>query len=455
MDVAKDTGNYLVEKYHQPAPRYTSYPTVPYWDALTDCESWLDIVRSTVDPSEGLSLYIHLPFCESLCTYCACNTRITINHAVEAPYIEALCKEWDLWASQWPQKPLIREIHLGGGTPTFFSPENLKKLIEYILATSTRAKDYEFSFEAHPNYTSIEHLQALYDVGFRRLSFGIQDLDEKVQIAIHRIQPLENVIKAVEDARAVGYTSINFDLVYGLPFQTKNSLKETLIKSLKLKPDRIAFYSYAHVPWMKPGQRKFTEMDLPSPLEKMSLFEQGYEMFTSYGYEPVGMDHFSLPTDDLVDAFKNNTLHRNFMGYTTNKKPYLIGLGVSSISDVGEIYSQNVKTVEEYIDAVKQGAFPFLRGHLQTEEDKIIRRHILNIMCQFKTSWDLFCHRPAEMDIIKLRLQDLAKDGLIELDQYSLSVNPLGRPFLRNIALAFDLRFWRTQPQKNIFSPSI
>ncbi|MGZ5220998.1 MAG: coproporphyrinogen-III oxidase family protein, partial [Chitinophagaceae bacterium] len=255
----------LVSKYNVQAPRYTSYPTVPYWDNNLNEQTWVNHIQKSFiqHNKDGISLYIHLPFCESLCTYCACNTRITVNHTVELPYIETLLKEWQLYLNQFNAKPLIKEIHLGGGTPTFFSFENLHLLLSSIINTCEVSKDADFSFEGHPSNTTKEHLQTLFNLGFKRVSFGVQDFDEKVQKTINRYQSFEEVKYVMEAARAIGYTSINIDLVYGLPYQTSESVKSTIEQIITLKPERIAFYSYAHVPWLKPGQRKYTEKDLP------------------------------------------------------------------------------------------------------------------------------------------------------------------------------------------------
>ncbi|MGZ5192154.1 MAG: coproporphyrinogen-III oxidase family protein, partial [Flavisolibacter sp.] len=276
----------LVSKYNVQAPRYTSYPTVPYWDNNLDEQTWADhIQKSFIQHNKGgISLYIHLPFCESLCTYCACNTRITVNHAVELPYIETLLKEWQLYLNQFNAKPLIKEIHLGGGTPTFFSFENLQHLLSSIINTCEISKDADFSFEGHPSNTTKEHLQTLFNLGFKRVSFGVQDFDEKVQKTINRYQSFEEVKHVMETARAIGYTSINIDLVYGLPYQTSESVRSTIEQIITLKPERIAFYSYAHVPWLKPGQRKYTEKDLPLATEKRNLYEIGKELFIKANY---------------------------------------------------------------------------------------------------------------------------------------------------------------------------
>ncbi|MGZ3891633.1 MAG: coproporphyrinogen-III oxidase family protein, partial [Mucilaginibacter sp.] len=279
---------YLADKYNVAAPRYTSYPTVPYWSKEPFNKiSWAGHVKSAFDISnqkDGISLYIHLPFCESLCTYCGCNTRITKNHSVEDPYINAVLKEWAMYCQIFGDRPVIREIHLGGGTPTFFSPENLERLIKSILADSIVHPEADFGFEGHPANTTYEHLKVLYNLGFRRVSFGIQDFDPRVQFIINRVQTFEDVKYVTEQARQIGYTSINFDLVYGLPLQNLESLCDTVEKVGLLMPDRIAFYSYAHVPWVKPGQRRFTEKHLPTPAEKRTLHGLGRQMLGELGY---------------------------------------------------------------------------------------------------------------------------------------------------------------------------
>lgn len=449
----------LISKYNVAAPRYTSYPTVPYWDKESPTtKDWLKTVKESFDLSndkDGISIYIHLPFCESLCTYCACNTRITVNHKVEEPYIDAVLKEWELYLKAFQDVPKIKEIHLGGGTPTFFSSQNLTKLINGILSKSTVSRDAEFSFEAHPNNTEQTHLQALYDLGFRRVSFGIQDFDIKVQKIINRVQTFEQVESIVNISREIGYTSINFDLIYGLPLQTMDSVIDTIEKVNLLKPDRIAFYSYAHVPWVKPGQRKFTEADLPVDKEKRTLYEKGRELFIKSGYVETGMDHFSLQSDSLFKASESKTLHRNFMGYTHNYTRLMIGLGVSSISDSWTGYMQNVKKVEDYQDLIAKGELPVFKGHLLTEVDLILRKHILNIMCRSETTWENEDEQSNEFYEGLARVVELENDGLVSIQPYKLKVTPEGKAFLRNICMCFDARLYNNLPQSQIFSAAV
>lgn len=452
-------GSELLQKYNVAGPRYTSYPTVPYWDTdAANQEKWIENVKqqfTATNKNEGISLYIHLPFCETLCTYCGCNTRITINHTVEKPYIDALLKEWKMYFSVFNEKPNIAEIHLGGGTPTFFKPENLKYLLENIISDCTILPNAELSFEGHPNNTTAEHLQTLYNLGFKRVSFGIQDFDEKVQKIINRIQPLENVKYVVEKAREIGYTSINFDLVYGLPLQTIETTKDTINLVCELNPDRIAFYSYAHVPWIKPGQRMYTEKDLPQGDEKRQLYELGRALFEKNNFVDVGMDHFAKKEDALYLAMQNNSLHRNFMGYTTATSKLMVGLGVSSISDSWTAFAQNVKVVEAYYKRLEEGKFPLIKNHFLTSEDEIIRKHILRIMCNYSTSWvNLSDQTPALFEALP-RLKELENDKLITISNNTLSVTELGKPFIRNVCMAFDARLWRNIPKTQLFSSVI
>ena len=450
----------LIQKYNVPGPRYTSYPTVPYWkeDSFTPNLWFSSLLKtySATNKTEGISLYIHLPFCESLCTFCGCHKRITKRHEVEHPYIEAVIKEWNLYCDVLPERPNIKEIHLGGGTPTFFSPENLKHLISSILAVSNVEENYEFSFEGHPNNTSKEHLQTLYDLGFRRVSFGVQDYSDKVQHAIHRIQPFHNVAKVTLWAKEIGYTSISHDLVFGLPFQTLDDVLDTIDKTNALHPDRLAFYSYAHVPWIKGnGQRGFKDEDVPKDDEKRKLYEQGKLQLSKHGFVEIGMDHFALKSDSMYQSFKEGNLHRNFMGYTTTNTKVMIGLGVSSISDSWNAFAQNEKILEDYYARLDKNEIPVFKGHILSEEDLIIRQHILNIMCQFETNWNDEKLQFPELTEVIDSLYEMQQDGLLELQENKIIVTENGKPFVRNICMAFDLHLKRKAPERQLFSMTI
>ena len=440
-------------------PRYTSYPTVPFWNDDLDKAVWKKLVKdqfSVHNSRDGISLYIHLPFCESLCTYCGCNKKITTNHGVEEKYLATIEKEFLLYLDLLKETPMIREIHLGGGTPTFFSPKNLVKLIKLIKQRSVIHPLHEFSIEGHPNNTTREHLQALYNLGFRRISYGVQDNDPEVQRIINRIQPLENVRSATTTARDIGFESVNFDLIYGLPQQTMQSIRKTFEQVLELKPDRIAFYSYAHVPWTSRGQRLFDENDLPSPEEKIKLYLVGKEILINAGYTDIGMDHFALPTERLYKAWANGELHRNFMGYTTQHTSILLGLGVSSISDIGIAFAQNRKTLHDYYDCINKNELPVFRGYFLNEEDIAFRKYILNISCQGKTKFNR-----ADLSVLKQftypELIKLEADNLIEWNESGLTVTSVGRHFIRNICSAFDLylRKNKVENSKPIFSKAI
>ena len=453
-------GSNLIQKYNIAGPRYTSYPTVPFWDEKgIDYNDWISTVKQAFRESnttEGISVYIHLPFCENLCTFCGCHKRITKQHGVEEPYVETVLKEWNLYCNEFDTKPRIKEIHLGGGTPTFFSATNLERLINGILAKSEKCDDFEFSFEAHPNNTTKEHLQTLYNLGFRRNSFGVQDYDLKVQKTINRIQPFEKVEQATRLSREIGYNSISHDLVFGLPHQTKESIIDTITKTKELKPDRIAFYSYAHVPWIKGvGQRGYDEKDLPSADEKRVLYETGKQLLGELGYVEIGMDHFALPTDSMHKAMETKSLHRNFMGYTAGKTQLMVGLGMSSISDSWYSFAQNVKTVEEYTELVNQGVIPIFRGHLLNKEDLVIRKHILEIMCHFETSWEKEEMKFPELNNCLEKLKEMEQDGLVIISENGLKLPEHARPFVRNVCMAFDLRLIRNKPSTRIFSMTI
>ncbi|QYJ67549.1 oxygen-independent coproporphyrinogen III oxidase [Flavobacterium litorale] len=452
--------NSIIQKYNVPGPRYTSYPTVPYWneEAFTGLH-WKDTLLHAFDESnsrEGISLYIHLPFCESMCTFCGCNKRITKRHDVEEVYIKAVLKEWMLYCELLPQKPRIKELHLGGGTPTFFSPKNLEILITGILKDADKAPEYEFSFEGHPNNTTRSHLQTLYNLGFRRVSFGVQDYDPTVQKAINRQQSFHNVAKVTLWAKEIGYTSISHDLVFGLPFQTIENITDTIEKTKSLDPDRISFYSYAHVPWIKGnGQRGFDESNLPKDNEKRMLYEKGKQLLSEKGFHEIGMDHFALKSDSMYTAFTSGKLHRNFMGYSASKTQLMVGLGVSSISDSWYSFAQNEKTLEDYYKRLDSNELPVFRGHLLTDEDLLIRKHILNLMCQFKTSWEEETDYFDELPDVLLNLTEMERDELLVLGKNNIIVTEKGKPFVRNICMAFDLRLKRKAPQTKLFSMTV
>lgn len=446
----------LIQKYNVPAPRYTSYPTVPLWANDLEENNWKLLVKkaySDFGDQEGITLYIHLPYCESLCTYCGCNKRITKNHTVELPYIQAVFAEWRHYLAVLGTKPNLAGIHLGGGTPTFFSPESLHELISEIQDSANIMPDAEFSFEGHPNNTTRMHLQTLFDLGFRRVSYGIQDFDPQVQKAIHRIQPFSKVKEATDIAREIGYTSVNFDLIYGLPFQTLATIEQTFKEVAGLKPDRIAFYSYAHLPSAFPAQKSF-EAFLPKESQKRELYERGKEILTEMGYLEIGMDHFSLLDDPLYLAKVNKTLHRNFMGYTTSPSKILLGLGNSAISDVYYGYAQNAKEIDPYKAQIQSGHFAIVKGHVMTQTDIDTRNLILKLICQQEATWNLcFYSNLGKKNWEKLR--EFQEEGLITFDTMGIRIGAAGLPFVRNICMVFDKRLREKEEKQFSFSKAI
>jgi oxygen-independent coproporphyrinogen III oxidase len=444
----------LFAKYDVPAPRYTSYPTVPFWTDSPSPEQWIGALKTACDDeTTGWSLYFHLPFCETLCTFCACNTVITHDHGREGAYVNLLRKEWQLYRDRVPelrQRPL-RQLELGGGTPTFFSPDNLKRILEPILADiQVDTEQFRASVEVDPRRTTREHLVALRSLGFNRISLGVQDFDPVVQKLVNREQPLEQTKGVTDIARELGYHSVNYDLIYGLPRQTPESFRRTVEQTVQLKPDCIAVYSFARVPWIKPAQRSYKDEDLPAAGEKRALYEIARNLLAEAGYIEIGMDHFALPNDGLARAQREGTLHRNFMGYAELRTRVLLGLGVSAISETPTCFHQNEKAFPVYERRVQQGDVPTLRGHLLSQEDRRLREQILTFMTRFEV--DLM---PEQSDDATVFLDPLVGDGLVELRAQKLILTERGRPFLRNACMFFDQRLRQQEQRPKLFSQSL
>jgi oxygen-independent coproporphyrinogen-3 oxidase len=448
--------NDLLSKYNLPVPRYTSYPTLPFWYPFENQNAWIDTFKTSFAENKkaGISLYIHLPFCDSLCTYCGCNKKITTNHSVEEIYIAAVLKEWKLYRALFDEPPVIRELHLGGGTPTFFSPQNLDKLLGDIFKSAVIHREHEFSIEGHPNNTTAAHIKTLSELGFRRISLGVQDNDAQVQKIINRIQPFENVQRVTQVARENGFESVNFDLIYGLPLQTTASIQRTIEQCISLQPDRVAFYSYAHVPWTSKAQRLFDENDLPSAEKKLALYTTGKKVFLDNGYHDIGMDHFALPTDKLYRAWKEKELHRNFMGYTTQNTNMLIGLGVSAISDTGDAFAQNDKLLRNYYQMIDRNELAVVKGYFLSNEDVIFRKYIRDISCMGKTNFQSQYFHLLQQYVFP-KLKELKSDNLVEWDDRGLTVTDTGRNFIRNVCNAFDLHYLETMHCEQRYSKAI
>ena len=444
----------LFAKYDVPAPRYTSYPTVPFWTESPTTEQWIDqLNRAFVSDRATWSLYFHLPFCESLCTFCACNTVITRDHRREETYVDLLSTEWNLYVERVPalgERPLLG-VHLGGGTPTFFAAENLERILKPILSRIHVDSDrFEASVEVHPGHTTREQLAVLHGLGFTRISIGVQDFDAEVQRLVNRHQPYE-VTKSITDiAREIGYTSVNYDLIYGLPRQRPDGFRDTVQKTVELRPDRIALYSFARVPWIKPAQRSYKDEDIPVGGEKRALYEIARLMLSQAGYVEIGMDHFALPHDGIARAQRAGTLHRNFQGYTETRTDVLLGLGVSAISETPGCFHQNEKAFPVYERRVRQKEIPTLRGHLLSQEDRQLREQILKFMTRFEVNLEA-----GQGDDAKIFLRPMIEDGLVEVRHGLLSLTEKGTPFLRNACMFFDQRLRRQEPQARMFSQAV
>lgn len=444
----------LFAKYDVPAPRYTSYPTVPFWTDSPTTDRWLaELNKAFADEAATWSLYFHLPFCESLCTFCACNTVITRDHGREEGYVDLLSTEWNLYLDRVPalaERPLLG-VHLGGGTPTFFGKENLEHILKPILSKARIDQNrFEASVEVHPGHTTRDQLIMLHELGFTRISIGVQDFDPEVQRLVNRHQPYEVTRSVTDIARELGYTSVNYDLIYGLPRQNPDRFRETVEKTIDLRPDRIALYSFARVPWIKPAQRSYKDEDLPVAGEKRALYELAREMLAQAGYIEIGMDHFALPSDGMAEAQRKHTLHRNFQGYTETRTTVLLGLGVSAISETPTCFHQNEKAFPVYERRVRQGEIPTLRGHLLSEEDRRLREQILEFMTRFKV--DL---RPGQQKDAKAFLRPMIEDGLVKVSDDSLQLTEKGTPFLRNACMFFDQRLRSQEQRPQVFSQAL
>lgn len=434
----------LLRKYDRPAPRYTSYPTALQFSPEAAPEALIDEIRSGKGP---LSLYLHLPFCESLCWFCACNTVITPSRASADPYIEALEREMDLHLPLLRSGRTVEQLHFGGGSPNFLAPEQLERVCSAIGRRFSFAPDAELSVELEPRVLEEEHLDILRAHGFSRASIGIQDSDPAVQKAIHRIQPEDMNIRVMGWLRERGFNSINIDLIYGLPGQTQQSYARTLEHVISLSPERVAVFNYAHVPWMKPAQKNILmHGPLPGPEEKLGLLTLAIEKLTGAGYQFIGLDHFAKPGDELCLAQKEGTMQRNFQGYSTRAGAELLAFGSSSIAQSRRSYRQNAHSLEGYYKALDEGRLPIERGIILTDEDLLRRTVIMRVMCDLSLDYAAM-GRLTGVDFAKFfapeiaAMDEMEADGLLRRHPEGLELTPLGRLLVRNIALLFDQHF--------------
>ena len=437
----------LLQRFDVSGPRYNSYPTA---DRFVEAFGYDEYSAALAHRRSGaaamalpLSVYVHIPFCESLCYYCACNKIITKHHERAEPYLRYLSREIDLHTAQLGIGQPVSQVHLGGGTPTFFNDRQLAELMDMLRLNFTLAPGGEYSIEVDPRTVDAQRLSVLHGLGFNRLSFGVQDFDPEVQKAVHRIQPAEQVFALVEAARGIGFESINVDLIYGLPRQTPESFQRTLAQVNQLRPDRIALYAYAHLPERFKPQRRILQADLPAAAGKVSMLAASLDALMGAGYVYVGMDHFALPEDALAIAKRQGRLHRNFQGYSTQPDCDLIGLGVSAIGKVGATYSQNAKTLEEYCDYLDQGRLPVVRGLALSRDDVVRRAVIMALMCQGELQFesielahliDFRSYFATELET----LQTLQEQGLATVHSTGITVTEQGWFFIRAVAMVFD-----------------
>lgn len=430
----------LIEKYNRPGPRYTSYPPANHFSEGCNADALMESTRASKGP---LSLYVHLPFCETLCWFCGCHTLTTTDRSKASDYLDWLGKEIDLLAGALQPGRSVQQLHFGGGTPNFLDPTQLDRLGAMLKSRFSFSEDAECSVELDPRRLKPSHLEAFSRIGVQRASFGVQDCDPAVQEAIHRFQPHEQNIQAMQRLRENGFTSVNIDLIYGLPRQSTESFARTLAQVLALDPDRFAIFNYAHVPWMKPAQRLLERGGLPDARTKLALLKLCIETLTAAGYVYVGMDHFAKPDDELVIAQREKTLHRNFQGYSTRVGLEICALGISAISQSDEAYRQNHKDLPGYQASLAEDRLPIARGYRLTDEDKLRREVIMRLMCDMELDFaDLSEHwgldfREKFADAIAA-LKEPAEDGLIEWCETGFTVTELGRLFLRNLAMCFD-----------------
>ncbi len=435
----------LVKKYDRPGPRYTSYPTAPQFTEDFTADDYLDEIIKTnnAENPPDLSLYFHIPYCDTLCYFCGCNMIVSRNRERISGYVDYLKNEIDLIRSFIRPDRRIAQLHWGGGTPTHLKPNEIRELSNHIKSNFKFKEDSENSCEIDPRELTKEHLVALRESGFNRISMGVQDFNPKVQEAVNRIQPEEMTREVIGWIRELGFHSFNLDLIYGLPFQSVETFEKTIDKIIDISPDRIALFNFAHVPWMKKHQALIKKEDLPAPEEKLAILEMSVAKLTGAGYVFIGMDHFAKPDDELTKALKEKKLYRNFQGYSTNAGTDLYAMGITSISQVGEVYAQNVKTEAEYYERLNKGKIPTFKGYRLNEDDVLRREVITKIMCDFELDFSKV-EKKFNIDFEKYfawgleNIKEMIDDGLVEIKNGKLTVNEMGRLLIRNVAMNFD-----------------
>ena len=448
------------EKYSRPGPRYTSYPTAPEFSETFTQEDLKEYYKSQSD-DRTLSLYIHMPFCRSACYFCGCNTIFTSKDDKKTRYIEYLKKELNILKNHLNTSRVVTQMHFGGGTPTYFSPSQLEEVIKTVKEIFPNfAPDAEVSCEVDPRFFTVEHMNVLKAGGCNRLSFGVQDLEEEVQKTIHRIQPFELTQNVINIAREAGIHSVNTDLIYGLPHQTRESFKKTLEKMLILNTDRFAVFNYAHVPWLMKTMRKFDETTFPKPQEKLEMLKDTIDFFTTNGYKMVGMDHFAKPQDELFKAIEKGELHRNFQGYTTKGGADLIGIGLTSIGNGVDYYAQNFKDLEPWENALDNGDLPVFKGYRLSADDQLRQFVIMELMSNFslnitRVEKEFGINFKEYFDDALKALQEFIEADLIEIKDDKIEVSQTGTMLIRNICMPFDAYLNKIPEDKRRFSKTI
>jgi oxygen-independent coproporphyrinogen III oxidase len=430
----------LLDRRNLPSPRYTSYPTVMHWGAAPAEVQWIGGLSRVIQaPSARIGVYVHVPFCQSLCTFCGCNMRLARNHALAAPYVATLLREFAIYRERLGATSLtLGELHLGGGTPTWLPADVLGGLLDGMLRYCALTADADLAIEVDPRNTTREHLQILRRHGFNRLSIGVQDFDARVLEIVNRVQTVEEVQRIVDEARELGFESLSFDLIFGLPLQTADSLRATFDIVDRLQPDRISYLPYAHVPWIKPSQRQYTEADLPDSAVRQQLYLLGRERMSESGFVEIGMDQYAMAHDPLATALAAGTLHRNFMGFSASPTQALMGLGVSAIGDNRLAYAQNEKNLQQYESRVLAGGLPLQRGHVLDADDLRIRELLWNLLTTSRARVTAVDRASPWWPQTHAALQELQRDALVRMDGEALSVTELGRAFLRHTGMAFD-----------------